>query len=277
MLIGFGSYGMPDTPIEEAIPRLAALGCESIELCVAERWPTAPHKLSIRQREEIRTLIGSAGLTLSALFLFVNLLAPEEELAIEEGLFRDACTLARDLSPGARLPIVTTHGPCSLPWSEGRDLLASRMTHFGALAESEGTRLALEPHVGALLDTPEKTAWLMERVHSASAGLNLDLSHFVVAGYSWREAVRDLARYAFHTHVKDGFMEDGKVRFQLPGEGDLDYAAYFRAMRDTGYQGAVSAEVSVQVSGRPDYDPWRAAEFCLTTLRDARAAAFGAT
>jgi sugar phosphate isomerase/epimerase len=275
MLIGYGSYGMPETPIEEAIPRLAALGCESLELCVAERWPTAPHKLSPWQRKELRTLLADPALTLSALFLFVNLLAPPEDLWAQEELFREACALARDLSPGAALPIVTTHGSCGLPWDEGRELLAERVTYFGLLAEREGTRLALEPHVGALLDTPEKTAWLMARVHSPTAGLNLDLSHFVVAGYSWQEAVRDLARYAFHTHVKDGFMENGQVHFQLPGEGDLDYAAYFRAMRDAGYDGAVSAEVSVQISGRTDYDPWSAAAFCLATLREARNAAFG--
>jgi sugar phosphate isomerase/epimerase len=208
MLIGYGSYGMPEIPIEEAIPRLAALGCESLELCVAERWPTAPHKLSPPERLAIRSQLAGSGLTLSALFLFVNLLASPDDLPGEERLFRDACELARDLAPDIRLPIVTTHGPCDLGWTEGRDLLAQRLTHFAALAESEGTRLALEPHVGALLDTPEKTAWLMERTHSPTAGLNLDLSHFVVAGYSWQESVRDLARYAFHTHVKDGFMEN---------------------------------------------------------------------
>ena len=270
MLIGFGSYGMPLTPIEDAIPRLAALGCESLELCVADRWPTAPRKLSHSQRDDLRDQIRDHGLSLSALFLFVNLLAPPDELAGQESLFREACKLAQDLAPDTRLPIVTTHGPCELPWGEGRELLSARMTHFGRIAESEGTRLALEPHVGALLDTPEKTGWLMERVHAPTAGLNLDLSHFVVAGFSWQDAVRDLARYAFHTHVKDGYMEDGQVRFQLPGEGGLDYAAYFRAMRDAGYDGAVSAEVSVQISGLPDYDPWRAAEFCLRTLREAR-------
>jgi hydroxypyruvate isomerase len=273
MLIGFGSYGLPETPIDVAIPRLAALGCESLELCVAERWPTASHKLLRAQRDEVRSAIADSGLTLSALMLFVNLLAPPEGLPEQEALFREACALARDLAPGRRLPIVTTHGPLDASWEQGRDLLAERMTHFAAIAEAEGTLLALEAHVGALLDTPEKTAWLMERVHSATCGLNLDLSHFVVAGFPWQDSVRDLARYAFHTHVKDGFMEDGKVRFQLPGEGDLDYANYFRAMRDAGYEGAVSAEVSVQISGRPDYEPWRAAEFCLQTLRSARESA----
>jgi sugar phosphate isomerase/epimerase len=266
---------MPETPIEEAIPRIAKLGYESLELCVADRWPTAPHKLSRSQRKAQASLLANSELTLSAVFLFVNLLAPAEDLWAQEELFREACALARDLAPRANLPIVTTHGSCDLPWPEGSALLAERVSYFGFLAEGEGTRLALEPHVGALLDTPAKTAWLMERVHSPTVGLNLDLSHFVVAGYSWEEAVRDLARYAFHTHVKDGYMEEGKVRFQLPGEGDLDYAAYFRALRDAGYTGAVSAEVSVQISGRPDYDPWRAAEFCLSTLRIARAEACG--
>jgi sugar phosphate isomerase/epimerase len=114
---------------------------------------------------------------------------------------------------------------------------------------------------------------IMERLHSPSLGINFDISHFAVAGYPRPETIAALARYAFHTHVKDGRLVDGKVQFLLPGEGDFDYPTYFREMAQAGYTGCITAEVSAQIFNLPDYDPWGAAEFCLETLRRAREAA----
>jgi sugar phosphate isomerase/epimerase len=119
----------------------------------------------------------------------------------------------------------------------------------------------------------------MDRVRSAvpaearGTGINFDISHFVAAGYAVDEMIRQLVPYSIHTHVKDGRMEDGKVRFLLPGEGDLDWAAYFRGMAQAGWTGPITVEVTAQIFNLSDYDPWPAAEFSLATLREARRAA----
>jgi sugar phosphate isomerase/epimerase len=274
MKLGYGSYAMPEVSLWEALPRLAELGYETFELCVEDRWPTAPGKLTGEDRERLRGLLADLRLELPALMLFVNLLAPAgEELERQEGRFRAACALARDLAPGATPVIASTLGACPLSWEEALPLARERAARFAELAAAEGCPLALEPHVGALLNSPERVLALMEGVHSPWLGINFDISHFAVAGYDRAETIRLLAPYAFHTHVKDGRMEDGQVRFLLPGEGDFDYPAYFREMAAAGWTGSVTAEVSVQISRRPDYDPWAAARFCLETLRAARAAA----
>jgi sugar phosphate isomerase/epimerase len=275
MKIGYGTYGLPEVPVWEALPRLAALGYESVELCVADRWPTAPRKLSTSDRERLRSLLVETGLEPSAFMLFLALMAPDgDALEEQERLFREACELARQLAPDTQPVIVTVLGPTSSDWDTLRADVADRVTYFGGLAAEEGCRLALEPHVNALLDRPERVTWLMERVHTPTCGLNFDISHFAVANYPRAETIAALAPYSFHTHVKDGRMEDGKVRFLLPGEGGCDYAAYFREMAAAGYEGSITVEITAQIFNLPEYEPWRDATFSLKALQQARAAAF---
>src|SRR5262249_9835817 len=159
-----------------------------------------------------------------------------------ERLFRDACALGRDLAPGTRPIVVSTLGSCPLSWEAALPLVIERAAWFGEQAAREGCRLALEPHVNALLDRPERVTSLMERVHSPSLGINFDISHFAVAGFPRAETIRALAPYAFSTHVKDGRMVDGKVQFLLPGEGEFDYEAYFREMAAAGWTGPITVE-----------------------------------
>ena len=276
MILAYGTYGMPEVPVWEALPRLAALGYEGVELCAGERWPTAPHRLAAPDRSRLKDLLVDLGLQLPALMLFLNLLAEEEEaLREQERTFREACALARDLSAGSPPVLTTGLGSCGHPWEEAFPLVVERTRRFGELAAEEGCRLAIEPHVGALLDSPERTIALMEQVRSPALGINFDISHFDVAGYPRAETIRALVPYAIHTHVKDGRMVDGKVRFQLPGEGEFDYTAYFREMAEAGWTGAVTVEVSAQIFNQPGYDSWEAARFSLETLRRAREAAAG--
>jgi sugar phosphate isomerase/epimerase len=110
-------------------------------------------------------------------------------------------------------------------------------------------------------------------VNSPALGLNFDISHFAVQGMPLQETVAALAPHAIHTHVKDGRMEGGKVKFLLPGEGGFDYVAYFGAMDKAGWRGCITVEVSGMIFNQPGYDPWKAAEFCWKTLSSARSTA----
>ena len=62
-----------------------------------------------------------------------------------------------------------------------------------------------------------------------------------------------------HTHVKD-------ERCRIPGEGEFDYVQYLREMRKAGYNGFITAEISMQVQRPPAYDPLAAAAMTYRTL-----------
>src|SRR5688572_30663440 len=99
MKIGYGAYGMPDVPIWEALPRLAEIGYEAVEVCAGDRWPTAPAKLTGEERVRLRALFRELRLELPAVMQFVNLMeSPGSKLERQEALFRDTCSLARDVT-----------------------------------------------------------------------------------------------------------------------------------------------------------------------------------
>lgn len=61
-----------------------------------------------------------------------------------------------------------------------------------------------------------------------------------------------------HVHISDyagGYKEWGKLRSLHPGEGGIDYAAFFTHLRKMGYQGSVTIEsTSVREDGSVDTD-----------------------
>ena len=129
--------------------------------------------------------------------------------------------------------------------------------------------LALEPHVGDGLESPQKVAELIEKVDSPYCKLNFDISHFDIQGFSTEETVSALGPHSAHTHVKDQRGRVPDFEFLIPGEGPFDFVEYLRAMERVGYGGYITAEVSMAVQRRPDYDPLAAAELCYQTLAGA--------
>ena len=70
------------------------------------------------------------------------------------------------------------------------------------------------------------------------------------------ESVGALAAHTVHTHVKDERGVAPNYQFLIPGEGEFDYVAYLRAMREHGYTGFITAEISIMVQRRPATIRW---------------------
>ena len=93
------------------------------------------------------------------------------------------------------------------------------------------------------------------------AGEGSDMDHSVAV----------TASYASMVHIKDGSKKDGNVTFCLPGEGGIDVGKFFRALQRNDLSDLpVFAEVSVQQSGDPAYDPEHVAKFCFDVLNQGR-------
>ena len=123
--------------------------------------------------------------------------------------------------------------------------------------------------MGSALDLPDKAVWLLRQVGSESLKLNFDISHFDVLGMPTEETVPVMAPHAVHTHVKDQRGRAPSHEFLIPGEGPFDFVAYLRQMAKAGYDGYITAEVSIMVQRRHGYDPFAAAELTYRTLAGA--------
>lgn len=270
--IAYGTYGMPEEDLRAAIPRLSEIGYEGLEICVGEAYPTAPQKLSKEKRSELRTMVSDLDLEIPSLMLLSQVLTHDpREYQQQLEAFRAAAELANDLAVSENIPVLTTTlGGGTMTWEKDREALADRIAEVGEIIAKAGTRFAVEPHVGSILEHPHHAAWLIQRINSSSVRLNFDISHFAVAGYPLEDTVAQIAPLAIHTHVKDGRMVDGNVQWLLPGEGDFDYAAYFQAMAKADWRGCITVEISGMIFSKPNYDPWHAAEFSWKTLSTGR-------
>jgi sugar phosphate isomerase/epimerase len=271
MKLGYSTWGMPTVPIDTAISHLASLGYDGIELTIIPRFTTELSTLDAAERKRIASLLKEHELALPAIAAHSSLLETDPD-AHAKNMWRlkGGVDLAVELAQGDELPVVnTTPGGKPEDWERNKDFLAERIGELVDYGASRGVTIAMEPHIGAIIDTPAKVLELLEIVNSPYLKVNFDISHFDIVGIPTEETVSALAPVSAHTHVKDqrGIAPD--FEFLIPGEGTFDYVGYLKEMQAHGYDGFITAEVSFMVQAREDYDPLAAATLSYQTLANA--------
>jgi inosose dehydratase len=268
MLIGYSTWGMPDVPVDRALPFLAGLGFDAVELAVLPNYTTSVETLTPEDRRRIKGLYERYGLFMPAISAHRSLLDEDPEGHRKDmGILTRAIDLCAEWADGAGHPVMdTVLGGVPEDWDTKRDFILDRVGDLVRYAGAAGVVIGMEAHIGAALDTAEKSVWLVQAVDSPYLRLNFDISHFDILGMPIEEAVRLMAPYAAHTHVKDQRGRVPDYQFLIPGEGDFDFVAYLDAMHRAGYTGSITAEISYMVQRRPEYDPMAGAEQCYRTL-----------
>lgn len=124
---------------------------------------------------------------------------------------------------------------------------ARRLTVEGLLelalpAEEAGITLALENVLlpQEVVYTAAELESLVAAVGSAAVGALFDCGHAHRCGLDSAAFVRDLAGRIVHVHINDN---DGSCDLHMQlGEGTIDYPAFFSALEEVGYHGAVVVE-----------------------------------
>ncbi len=271
MQLGYSTWGMPTVPVDIAIRHLAELGFDGVELTVLSRYTTALESLTDDERRRILKLLQEHHLRLPAIAGHVSLMEEDSDShAANLDRLRRTVDLAVDWASADGPPVIdTTAGSRPEAWASKLPLLVERIQEAADYAQSRGVTLAIEPHVGSIIDTPARMLEVIRRVGSDAVRVNFDISHFNVMGIDIEESVSTLAPYARHTHVKDERGTVPDFEFLIPGEGEFDYVTYLKAMQSHGYAGFITAEISTMVQRRPGYDPLAAATQTYRTLAQA--------
>ena len=257
MQLGFSAWGMPNVPIDAIVRHLSGLGFDGVELTVLSHHTTALEKLENDERRRIAKLLKDHNLRLPAIAGHVSLMDEDSDshAANLERLQR-TMDLALDWASSDGPPVIdTTAGGVPEDWESKLGLLVERIQEAAAYGEKKGVTLAIEPHVGSIIDTPDRMLEVINRVDSAAVGVNFDISHFNVMGIGIEESVSAMAPHARHTHVKDERGTAPDFEFLIPGEGEFDYVTYLKAMQRHGYTGFITAEISNMVQRRTPYYP----------------------
>jgi sugar phosphate isomerase/epimerase len=272
MLLGYNTWSMPTVDIDTAVAHLAKLGFDSMELTICPGWPTDAALLDRAERRRIKALIRDHGLILTGCTGNTPILVEDDAWAANRRTLESYLQFAADMQePGERLYISTTSGmpegaDPATAWEECKHLLTERFGQLAAYAAARGVTVHLEPHVSAAACRAEHALWLLDQVGSDAFRISLDISHFEVQGFDYREVVTALAPVAGAVEVKDERGVYPNFEFLIPGEGEMDYAGFLRALADVGYDGSVSVEVSKFRQVIPGYDPLAAAETSYRVL-----------
>ena len=270
-------------PMEESIALAGALGMDGIQIYAVggEFCPDAllgnPEKI-----EAYRALLAKYNLTVSA--LCGDLGGHGFEIEADNAARIEKTNRIVDLACEFGTTVVTTHIGV-IPEDENCEkyrVMLTALQACGAYAASRGVTLAIETG-------PETAPVLASFVKKAGkgVGVNLDPANFVmVTGQDPAEAVYLLKDWIVHTHLKDGkmlkksnpleiynhFAEGGIEALNVAdyfietpvGEGDVDFDAYVKALREIGYDGFLTIER--ETGADPSADIRKAAEYARAKL-----------
>ena len=247
-------------PHSEGIALAGSLGLSGVQI-YATGGSFSPDTLSAEDKAYYKKLLSENSLVISALCADMGGYGFEREEDNPERIEKTKRIV--DLAVEFGASVITTHiGVIPADKSEPRyKVMLDALTECGLYAKERGVTLAIETG-------PEKAKTLLAFIEDTKGGVgvNLDPANFtMVTGQDAVEAVYLLGRHIVHTHAKDGVMLDkdqdptevyhafavGGVDAlnactgfkELPlGEGDVDWDAYLKALREVGFDGFLTIE-----------------------------------
>jgi protein FrlC len=252
--------------LQEAIRRLHKHGYQGIEV-----WGGRPHVYRHdldSEMDEIRALLDCFEMIvpnfIPAQFRYPSILCSLNETVRRDSVacIQDAIDNAQRLgSPCVSLcPGMTLFGE---DLDEGWAQLRKSFVELLDYTEGSDLTLLIEPAHRAestLILTVEDGMHMIEDIGSERLGILLDTGHANVNGENLAEVVASLRDVPFHIHIDDN-NGDSDAHL-IPGEGSIDFEPFARALKETDYEGFVSAELGFHYT----LDPDAAIEKTFTTL-----------
>lgn len=266
LTLSIGTYSLKGMALEEAVPAVAGIGYDGIEIAVQPGFDGEPLKMPAGRRKTVRGLLADHGLILTALMEQISPSPDAKQHQADLDRLRLVFELAHDLNPKQPPLVQTVLGGGA--WEERKNLFRDRLADWLAVAEDAKVTLAIKPHRGGAMSRPDEAIWLIRQLgDSPRLRMVYDYSHYAFRDMTVDDTVRTALPYTAHIAVKDAVRDGEKVKFVLAGSSGLfDYAALLRRLFQGGYRGDVCCEVSSMVSREPGYDGVAAAKTCYRNL-----------
>lgn len=276
MTLGFVSAILPDLSLEEVVNFAASEDFDCVELMcwprgrAERRYAGVTHvdvtEFSKAEADKIRDVMEVAGIAISGLGYYPNLLTPDaDEAAI--GLQH----LKRVIAAAPMLGVHIVNTFVGRDWSRTVDDNWARFEEVWrplvAFAENHGVRIAIEncpmlftrdewPGGKNLAHSPAVWRRMFEAIPSKSFGLNYDPSHLVWQQIDYVKPLWEFSDRIFHVHAKDVRVDKRRLNDvgilatpleyhtpKLPGLGEVNWGQFLSVLGDVGYKGPVCVEV----------------------------------
>jgi sugar phosphate isomerase/epimerase len=276
MKLGLVSAIFPDLSLEEVVEFAAAEGFSCVELMCwprgkAERRYAGTTHIDVSRfrkadADRVQELVGGAGVEISALSYYPNLLTPDREEA-------RLCAnhLKRVIRASEMLGVGQVNTFIGRDWKKTVDENWPRFLKVWKplikYAEDHGVRIGIEncpmlfsddewPGGKNLAFSPAIWRRMFRDIPSKNFGLNFDPSHLVWQQIDYIEPLWEFRRKIFHVHAKDVRVDPFRLkdegvlalptayhRPKIPGLGDVEWGRFVSTLTDIGYQGYVCIEV----------------------------------
>ncbi len=244
---------------ERVLGEMHALGLQATELGPLGYLPAEPGAL--------RELLDRAGLSLAAGFLAVVLHDHDHRAEAMAEVRKEAEALAAAgadvLVLAAALPVDSYDRHDSLP-KEAWGTLTDSLGLASEIAATYRLGLALHPHAGTAIETEQEVARLLE---TTDVDICLDTGHLFLGGSDPAAVALAASSRVRHVHLKDvdaaiaARVRSGELAYatavrsglyQPLGHGDLDIAAVFNCLQDSGYNGWYVLEQDTALTAEPE-------------------------
>jgi sugar phosphate isomerase/epimerase len=255
MEIGLLTAPLGDKSLEAVVEFAKGNGFQALEVVAG---PGARHidtaGLTPARAKEIKRVVSEAGLHISSLAYYVNLLDPDKKTRADltrgmKGVIEAAAALG--------VGVVCTLAGMPLPGKDRMKTIEEDFpVVFGPLAKyaaGKKVKIAFENWFATNIMNLAHWRRVFEVVPDANMGLNFDPSHLHWQGIDYLEAVDEFADRIFHSHAKDveikqhvlrqvGNQSGGWWRYVIPGYGEINWGVYIARLRKAGYNGVLSIE-----------------------------------
>jgi len=236
--------GVPEMDVVEAMRFFGQLGYEGIEIRLSDQGTIDPADFGPDLAATINALRRETGVEVACLTpYFRQFHVPAERQAEMEGM-RATVEMAARLA----CPVVRSFAGKNPPM-EGRgherawDDYVSALQDLGREAAREGVSFAIESHGGTLAPSLGEAVRLTEAIGLKNVGVLMDYANAYEFGPHGREAVRLVAPYLKHVHIKDHRVAaDGSFETVDFGAGNIAWPEVLEELAAVGYEGWVSDE-----------------------------------
>jgi sugar phosphate isomerase/epimerase len=276
MQLGFMSAILPDLSLEEVFTVGKTIGYSCVEvMCwppgkADRRYAGVTHIDATRFEKEdaarVQDLARASGMSISGLGYYPNLLSPrEEESEVANAHLKRVIRAARLLGIDVVGTFVGRNWKLSVEENWPRFLQVWK--DMMAYADDQGVRIAIEncpmsftadewPGGKNLAKSPAIWRRMFEELATPNFGLTYDPSHMVWQQMDYLSPIKEFASRIFRVHLKDVTLDREKLNEvgilayplefhtpKLPGRGDVDWAAFLKALKSAGYDGPTCVEV----------------------------------
>jgi sugar phosphate isomerase/epimerase len=276
MKLGFVSAILPELPLEDVFEFAFEAGFSCIELMC---WPVGKSErryagvthldvtnLTRDTIEEVHELEHRHGVTISGLGYYPNpLSANRDEAEVAVNHLRKVIEASEALGIGVVNTFVGRDPSLSVDANWPRFLETWRP--LIQYADDRGVRIGIEncpmlftadewPGGKNLATTPAIWRRMFSDIPSPNFGLNFDPSHFIWQQIDYVAPLHEFRDRLVHIHAKDARIDRDQLNQhgvlsypklwhtpKIPGQGDVNWGAFFGALADTGYDGPVAIEV----------------------------------